>query len=73
VEGLGLPRLWAARAVGVPSSTTHCLLREHLRHPEEIAEDMRYYALKRDALWRDPLHEEEANAWRALIQLLGER
>jgi glutaredoxin len=40
---------------------------------EEIAEDMRAYVLKREALRRDLLNSEEKGAWRrALVQLAGE-
>lgn len=50
------------------------LLREQARRLEQLAEDLRSYALKRDALRRGLLHQEEASAWRqALVQLVGER
>jgi len=50
------------------------LLREQVRRLEDLAEDLRSYALKRDALRRGLLNQEEANAWRrALVQVVGER
>ncbi|HVB23838.1 MAG TPA: dynamin family protein [Ktedonobacteraceae bacterium] len=50
------------------------LLREQVRRFEDLADDLRSYALKRDALRRGLLNQEEANAWRrALVQLVGER
>jgi GTP-binding protein EngB required for normal cell division len=50
------------------------LLREQVRRLEDLADDLRSYTLKRDALRRGLLHREEADAWRrALVQLVGER
>ncbi len=50
------------------------LLREQVRRLEDLADDLRSYTLKRDALRRGLLHQEEASAWRrALVQLVGER
>lgn len=50
------------------------LLREQVRRLENLADDLRSYTLKRDALRRGLLHREESNAWRhALVQLVGER
>jgi GTPase SAR1 family protein len=50
------------------------LLREQVRRLEHLTEDLRSYTLKRDALRRGLLHQEEATAWRrALVQLVGER
>lgn len=50
------------------------LLREQMQRLENLAEDLRSYTLKRDALRRGLLNREEANAWRrALVQLVGER
>ena len=50
------------------------LLREQVRRLENLADDLRSYTLKRDALRRGLLHREESNAWRhALAQLVGER
>jgi hypothetical protein len=53
---------------------TEFLLREQARRLADLAEDLRSYALKRDALRRGLLHQEEADAWRrALVQVVGER
>lgn len=50
------------------------LLREQVRQLAELAENLRSYTLKRDALRRGLLHQEEVDAWRrALVQLVGER
>lgn len=50
------------------------LLREQGRRLEDLADDLRSYALKRDAFRRGLLHQEEEMAWRrALVQLVGER
>jgi GTP-binding protein EngB required for normal cell division len=53
---------------------TEFLLREQARRLSDLAEDLRSYALKRDALRRGLLRQEEADAWRrALVQVVGER
>jgi len=50
------------------------LLREQVRRLEDLADDLRSYTLKRDALRRGLLHQEEEDAWRrALVQLVGAR
>lgn len=50
------------------------LLREQVRRLEDLAHDLRSYTLKRDALRRGLMHQEEAYAWRrALVQVVGER
>jgi GTP-binding protein EngB required for normal cell division len=50
------------------------LLREQVLRLENLAEDLHSYSLKRDALRRGLLHQEEEHAWRhALVQLVGER
>jgi GTP-binding protein EngB required for normal cell division len=50
------------------------LLREQVLRLENLAEDLHSYSLKRDALRRGLLHQEEEYAWRhALVQLVGER
>lgn len=50
------------------------LLCEQVQRLEELADDLRSYVLKRDALRQGLLHGEEADAWRrALVQLVGER
>jgi hypothetical protein len=59
---------------GAARTVSEFLLREQVRRLENLAEDLRAYTLKRDALRRGLLHREEANAWRrALVQLVGER
>jgi hypothetical protein len=50
------------------------LMRAHVQRLEELSEDMRSYTLKRDALRRGLLNDQEEEAWRrALVQLVGER
>jgi GTP-binding protein EngB required for normal cell division len=50
------------------------LLREQVQRLEDLADDLRSYTLKRDALRRGLLNQEEADAWRrALAQVVGER
>jgi len=50
------------------------LLREQVLRLENLADDLHSYSLKRDALRRGLLHQEEEHAWRhALVQLVGER
>jgi Dynamin family len=80
--GLCLPHLQAALA-HVEDSTggtikrgtiAEFLLREQARRLGDLADDLRSYTLKRDALRRGLLHQEEVDAWRrALVQLVGER
>ena len=73
-SGLCLPHLHAAVATGPASEVAAFLLQEQVRCLEEIAEDMRSFALKRDAIRRGLVNTEEEHAWRrALIQLVGER
>lgn len=80
--GLCLPHLHAALAHAEESASgtieqravAEFLLREQVRRLEDLADDLRSYTLKRDALRRGLLNEEEADAWRrALVQLVGER
>lgn len=80
--GLCLPHLQAALAhvehrvdrTIERSVVAGFLLREQVRRLENLAEDLRGYTLKRDALRRGLLHQEEEHAWRrALVQLVGER
>ncbi len=80
--GLCLPHLQVAldhmeRSVDVTierRAIAEFLLREQVRRLENLAEDLRSYTLKRDALRRGFLHQEEEHAWRrALVQLVGER
>jgi GTP-binding protein EngB required for normal cell division len=63
-----------AEGITERSQVIEFLLREQVRWLEELAENLRSYALKRDALRRGLLHREEVDAWRrALIQLVGDR
>lgn len=56
------------------SAVAGFLLREQVRRLENLADDLHSYALKRDALRRGLLTQEEEHAWRrALVQLVGER
>jgi len=80
--GLCLPHLQATLAHVEDSvdgtierrAVAEFLLREQVRRLEDLADDLRSYTLKRDALRRGLLHQEEADAWRrALVQLVGER
>ena len=72
--GLCLPHLRAALTRAAPEPVAEFLLHEQLHRLEEISEDMQSYTLKRDALRRGLLNDQEENAWRrALVQLVGER
>jgi GTP-binding protein EngB required for normal cell division len=80
--GLCLPHVQAAlayleqRADGTSQrdGIAEFLLREQVRRLANLAEDLRSYALKRDALRRGLLRQEEDMAWkRALVQVVGER
>jgi GTP-binding protein EngB required for normal cell division len=80
--GLCLPHLQATlahvenRAGGIIEGRAVAvfLLRGQVRRLEDVADDLRSYSLKRDALRRGLLHQEEVDAWRrALVQLVGER
>ncbi len=80
--GLCLPHLQVALAhmehsddgTTERSVVVEFLLREQVRRLENLVDDLRSYTLKRDALRRGLLHQEEADAWRrALVQLVGER
>ncbi|HVB72937.1 MAG TPA: dynamin family protein [Ktedonobacteraceae bacterium] len=80
--GLCLPHLQVALAHEEVSTTgisghrevVAFLLHEQVRRLEDLADDLRSYTLKRDALRRGLLNQEEADAWRqALVQLVGER
>ena len=81
-SGICLPHLRATLVqlergtVGVTerNRVAEFLLREQVRGIENLAENLRSYTLKRDALRRGLLHREEVDAWRrALVQLVGER
>ena len=80
--GLCLPHLQAAVAHLEDSNerteerkaVVAFLLHEHVHLLENLADDLRSYTLKRDALRRGLLNQEEADAWRrALVQMVGER
>lgn len=80
--GLCLPHLQAALAhiedsvdgISERKVVAEFLLREQVRQLENLADDLHSYTLKRDALRRGLLNQEEADAWRrALVQLVGER
>jgi hypothetical protein len=80
--GLCLPHLQAALADGEHRAdwgierrtVAEFLLREQVRRLQDLADDLRSYTLKRDALRRGILNQEEADAWRrALVQLVGAR
>ncbi len=80
--GLCLPHLQATLAHAEHSDDgpiersviAEFLLREQVLRLENLAEDLHSYSLKRDALRRGLLHQEEEYAWRhALVQLVGER
>lgn len=72
--GLCLPHLRATLASGPDNAVAVFLIQEQVRHLEEIAEDMRSFTLKRDAIRRGLVNDEEEHAWRrALVQLVGER
>lgn len=72
--GLCLPHLQATLASGPDNAVAAFLIQEQIRHLEEIAEDMRSFTLKRDAIRRGLVNDEEEHAWRrALVQLVGER
>jgi ribosome biogenesis GTPase A len=70
--GLCLPHLRAALEL-LHNGEASYLLEAHVQRLEELAEDMRSFVLKREALRRDLCNSEEETAWRrALIQVAGE-
>ena len=72
--GLCLPHLQVVLAAAPPQEIVEFLVREQIRHLEKTSEDMQSFVLKRDALRRGLIRNDEENAWwRALIQLTGER
>lgn len=74
MAGLCLPHLQTTLASAPDNTLAAFLMQEQIRHLEEIAEDMRSFALKRDAIRRSLINDEEEHAWRrALVQLIGER
>jgi GTPase Era involved in 16S rRNA processing len=72
--GLCLPHLQAVLALQPSDAIVKFLLNEQSAHFNELADDMRSYTLKRDAIRRGLMNSDEENAWRrALVQLVGER
>ncbi len=80
--GLCLPHVQAALAhleqgtkgTSERSVVAEFLLGEQVRRLADLADDLRSYTLKREALRRGLLHREEETAWRrALVQVVGER
>ena len=74
-SALCLPHLCSALARAPSTETTTAfLLREQARRLEDLSEDLRTYALTREALRRGLLNRDEASAWRrVLVVLAGER
>jgi hypothetical protein len=72
--GLCLPHLRAVLALGPDEKIAGFLLNEQAEHFDDLADDMRSYTLKRDAIRRGLINSNEENAWRrAMVQLVGER
>lgn len=72
--GVCLHHLQATLATKPDNAIAVLLIQEQIRHLEEIAEDMRSFTLKRDAIRRGLVNDQEEHAWRrALVQLVGER
>lgn len=72
--GLCLPHLRAVLALKPADEITNFLLNEQAEHFNDLADDMRSYTLKRDAIRRGLMNSNEENAWRrAMVQLVGER
>lgn len=72
--GLCLPHLRAVLALKPSEEIAKFLLNEQVEHFNDLADDMRSYTLKRDAIRRGLMNSNEENAWRrALVQLVGER
>ena len=72
--GLCLPHLRIALAAAPAQEISEFLMRTQVERLEELSEDMRSYTLKRDALRRGLLNDQEEQAWRcAVVQLVGER
>ena len=71
--GLCLPHLQAILALQPSEVIAKFLLNEQAEHFNDLADDMRSYTLKRDAIRRGLLNSNEENAWRrAMVQLVGE-
>ena len=72
--GLCLPHLQAVLTLKPSEEIARFLLNEQAEHFNDLADDMRSYTLKRDAIRRGLMNSNEENAWRrALVQLVGER
>jgi ribosome biogenesis GTPase A len=72
--GLCLPHLQAILELQPSQEIANFLLNEQAEHFNDLADDMRSYTLKRDAIRRGLLNSNEENAWRrAMVQLVGER
>lgn len=72
--GLCLPHLRAVLALQPSEEIAKFLLNEQAEHFNDLADDMRSYTLKRDAIRRGLMNSNEENAWRrTLVQLVGER
>ena len=72
--GLCLPHLQTVLAIQPSEEIVKFLLTEQAEHFNDLADDMRSYTLKRDAIRRGLMNSNEENAWRrALVQLVGER
>jgi len=74
VAGLCLQHLRQALAPPCPADVAAYLLTEQRRRLEALSEDLRSYSLKRAALRRGLINQDEESAWRrAIILLAGER
>lgn len=74
VAGLCLQHLRQTLAPPCPADVAAYLLTEQRRRLEALSEDLRSYSLKRAALRRGLINQDEESAWRrALVQLAGER
>jgi GTP-binding protein EngB required for normal cell division len=72
--GICLPHLQSLLLASPSQDLADFILREQANRLEEIAEDMHSYMLKREALRRGLLNDNEEKAWlRALLLLAGER
>jgi hypothetical protein len=71
---LCLPHLRATLSVAPDTDMARRLIGDVTRNLDELAEDMRSYVLKREALRRGLINTREERAWRrALVTLVGER
>lgn len=72
--GLCLPHLRNVLLLQPSEEIATFLLNEQAEHFNDLADDMRSYTLKRDAIRRGLMNSNEENAWRrVLVQLVGER